>query len=189
MMDVLLQVVSRRLVFAVPLSGSLWWRDFLCFSPSLFLTTEVRLAIIGSCLQLGIDHLDRPSIPPFLLHPPRLLSPSFSLLASTSPPSPFPAVSLSALAAATLISMVNGVPSSVQTNSWIDRRVQTLSSLFPAQMAQNSNATRWKARGRDWKRERAVAATEWDPNIRNVVFSWDAAYLFYLLLCYDVIQD
>jgi len=35
---------------------------------SLSLTTEVRLAIIGSCLQLGIDHRDRPTSSPL---PPR----------------------------------------------------------------------------------------------------------------------
>lgn len=136
------------LFFAIPLSGSLWWRDFLCFPPSLFLTRGIRLAIIGSCLKIGIDHLDRPSIPPILLHP--SISPSFSL----PPPPLFQAVSPSHLAAATLISMLDGVPSSVQTNSWINRRVQTLSSLFPAQMVENSNATRWKPRGREAETER-----------------------------------
>lgn len=181
MMDVLLQVVTRRLVFAIPLSGSLWWRDFLCFSPSSSLTTQVRLAIIGSCLQQGIDHLNRPSIPPLLFHPP-----NFSLAHSP----PFPTISLSDLSAATLISMVNGVPSSVQTNSWINSRVQALSSLFPAEMVENSNAKRWKPRGREADRERKRWQGwigRWTSEMLFRSSPWDAAYLFYLWLCYSFI--
>lgn len=89
-------------------------RDFLLFSvwqpemegcsaPLLSLTAEVRLVIIGSCLQLGIDHHPSPppSIPPF-----------FQLL-----PHCLPRLSVSGIAPTTLISAVNGVLSSAQTNS------------------------------------------------------------------------
>lgn len=175
---------SPTCFFAIPLSGSLWWRDFLCFPPSLFLTRAIRLAIIGSCLKIGIDHLDRPSIPPILLHP--SLSPSFSLPPSSSSPPPyfFQAVSPSHLAAATLISMLDGVPSSVQTNSWINRRVQTLSSLFPAQMVENSNATRWKPRGgeAETERERWQGWSGWRTS-EMILLTF-----FFLLLCYSMIS-
>lgn len=176
-----------RLFFAIPLYGSLWWRDLL-LSFSLSLTTEVRLAIIGSCLQQGIDHLDRPSIPPFLLHPPNFFLPHSPHL---PPPPPFPTVSLADHAAATLISMVNGVPSSVQTNPWINRQVQTLSSLFPAEMVENSNGKRWKPRGKERGEREREWRQGWSGRQTSEMlfrsFSWGAAYLFYLLLCYSLI--
>lgn len=90
------------------------------------------------------------------MHPPfhpfySTLPTSLILLTSLIPP--FPTVSLSDLAAAaSLISLVNGVPSSLQTNSWINRWVQTLSSLFIAEMVENSNVKR--PRGREAERER-----------------------------------
>lgn len=39
-------------------------RFSLRLSPSLSPTAGIRLAIIGSCLKLGIDHLDGPFTPP-----------------------------------------------------------------------------------------------------------------------------
>ena len=156
--------------------------------PPLGLTTELRLAIIGSCLQRGIDHLNRPSIPPFLLQT-HNFSPSLSLsLSFSSLPC---SISLRDLAAATLISMVNGVPSSVQTNSWINRRVQTLSSLFPAEMVENSNATRRKPRGREAEIERE-RRQGWSgtPNIRNafqIFFSRSWFLFLFCLLCESLI--
>lgn len=57
------------------------------FSPSLSFTGGIRLAIIGCCLKLGIDHLDGPFIAssptvsrsPYVQSPPRAPLCRFSL--------------------------------------------------------------------------------------------------------------
>lgn len=77
------------------------------FSASLsLLQGGIRLAIIGCCLKLGIDHLDGPFIPS---------SPTVSR--SPYVQSPRSAVSLWIGRVPRLISMLDGLLSLVQTNS------------------------------------------------------------------------
>lgn len=66
-MDVALRVAARRLSLSYSsLRQPVMERFSLLLSPSLSrsLTAGIRLAIIGSWLKVGIDHLDGPFIPP-----------------------------------------------------------------------------------------------------------------------------
>lgn len=177
----------------------LWLADlFFCYSsiwqpvmegfsllPSLSLSNKSDS--IGHNWLLFEDRYWSPRQTLHSTHPPPPFSLSLILLTSLfllPPPYFFQAVSPSHLAAATLISMLDGVPSSVQTNSWINRRVQTLSSLFPAQMVENSNATRWKPRGgeAETERERWQGWSGWRTS-EMILLTF-----FFLLLCYSMIS-
>lgn len=147
---------------AAPLSGSQWWRDLL-------LSLSYNRGSIGhNWLLFEARYWSPWQTLPF--HPPPFFFP--------------PAISLRDLAAATLISMVDGVPSSAQTNSWIDRWAQMLSSLCPAQMVENSE---WMQPKRLGEREGWQGGSGWHTSEMLRYFSSrdPAHFLFIRLLFRD----
>lgn len=63
-MDVVLRVAAGRLFLLLLSHAACDGEIFSAPPPSPTLTAGIRLAIIGSCLKLGIDHLGGPFIPP-----------------------------------------------------------------------------------------------------------------------------
>lgn len=102
------------------------------------LPTWLWLVIIVSCLQPGIDQLDRRFI---------LTVSSSSLLTFPSLFLLLPSLSIPDLAPRCLISTLNGRSSSLYSNYWINVGrgvVQRLSSLFITKMEEKGNDKRWQ---------------------------------------------